>query len=292
MATPPAFLYGAANLRKVGAYTYQALLGLAAEKLRVPVATLTVTDGIVSGGGKSIRYGELVQDQQLDLKIPVSGAPAKVDPTEWNGLAGLDGLTVLGDPPTKPVSQYKVVGKSHPMPGIPAKVTGKTQWSCDVTLPGMLHARMVRPATLGSTLITVGALDKTRFPNAQVITKQNLVAVLSPNEWEAVSAARSVASGTKWSEWSGLPGSEHLTQTLRDYKWGAPSEGKGNAADVQCGSGAWRPKRFRQPTNSLTSNMLPSVPLSQWPTCAVMAQPRCGPILRTRKACGRRLQIP
>src|ERR1700734_188695 len=119
------FLYGAANLRKVGAYTYQALLGLAAEKLRVPVATLTVTDGIVSGGGKSIRYGELLQDQQLDLKIPVSGAPAKVDPAEWNGLAGLDGLTVLGDPPTKPMSQYKVVGKCHPMPGTPGKVTGK-----------------------------------------------------------------------------------------------------------------------------------------------------------------------
>ncbi len=226
------FLYGAVNLRKVGAYTYQALLGLGAEKLRVPVATLTVTDGIVSGGGKSIRYGELVQDQQFDLKIPVSGAPPKVDPTSWNGIAGLDGLTVLGDPPTKPISQYKVVGKSHPMPGIPAKVTGKTQWSCDVTLPGMLHARMVRPPTLGSTLISVGAVDKARFPNAQVITKKNLVAVLSPNEWEAVSATRSVASSTKWSEWSGLPGSEHLTQALRDYKWGAPSESKGNAADV------------------------------------------------------------
>jgi CO/xanthine dehydrogenase Mo-binding subunit len=227
------FLYGAANLRKVGAYTYQALLGLAADKLGVPVSSLTVADGIVSGGGKSIRYGELVQDQQLDLKIPVSGAPPRVDPAEWNGLAGLDGLTVLGNPPTKPVNQYKVIGKSYPMPGIPGKVTGKTQWSCDVTLPGMLHARMLRPTTLGSTLITVGALDKTRFPNAQVITKQNLVAVLSPNEWEAVSAARSVATGTKWSEWSGLPGSENLTQTLRDYKWGAPSESKGNAAEVQ-----------------------------------------------------------
>jgi nicotinate dehydrogenase subunit B len=227
------FLSGAANLRKVGAYTYQALLGLAADKLRVPLSSLTVTDGIISGGGKSIRYGELVQDQRLDLKIPVSGAPAKVDPAEWNGLAGLDGLTVLGDPPTKTVSQYKVIGKSHPMPGIPAKVTGKTRWSCDVTLPGMLHARMVRPATLGSTLISVGALDKTRFPNTQVITKRNLVAVLSPNEWEAVSAARSVASATKWSEWSGLPGSDNLTQTLRGYKWGAPSQINGNAADVQ-----------------------------------------------------------
>jgi nicotinate dehydrogenase subunit B len=144
----------------------------------------------------------------------------------------LDGLVVLGDPPMKPMSEYKVVGKSHPMPGTPGKVTGKTQWSCDVTLPGMLHARMVRPATLGSTLISAGALDKTRFPNAQVITKQNLVAVLSPDEWEAASAARSVASGTKWTEWSGLPGSEHLTQALRDYEWGAPSESTGNAADV------------------------------------------------------------
>ena len=229
------FRYGAANLRKVGAYTYQALLGLAAEKLRIPVSSLTVTNGVVSGGGKSIRYGELVQDQQLDLEIPVSGTPAKVDPASWNGIAGLDGLVVLGDPPTKPMSQYKVVGKSHPMPGTPGKVTGKTQWSCDVTLPGMLHARMVRPATLGSTLISVGALDKTRFPNTQVVTKQNLVAVLSPDEWEAVSAARSVASGTKWTEWTGLPGSEYLTQALRDYQWGAPSQTNGNASDVNAG---------------------------------------------------------
>ena len=225
-------LSGAANLRKVGAYTYQALLGLAADKLRLPISALTVTEGVVSAAGMSIRYGELVQGQQLDLKIPVSGSPPKVDPSSGVGIAGLDGLVVLGDPPTKPVSQYKVVGKSHPMPGIPGKVTGKTQWSCDVSLPGMLHARMVRPATLGSTLISVGALDKTRFPTAQVITKQNLVAVLSPNEWEAVSAARSVAATTKWTEWSGLPGSENLTQTLRAYKWGAPSDSRGKAPDV------------------------------------------------------------
>src|SRR5882757_3334267 len=98
------------------------------------------------------------------------------------------------------------------MAGTPGKVTGTTQWSCDVSLPGVLHARMVRPATLGSTLISVGALDKMRFPTAQIVTKGNLVAVLSPNEWEAESAARSVASGTKWTAWSGLPGSENLTK--------------------------------------------------------------------------------
>jgi CO/xanthine dehydrogenase Mo-binding subunit len=235
------FLSGAANVRKVAAYAHQALLGLAAAQLDVPVAALTVTDGIVSGGGKSISYGQLVQGQQLDLKIQVTGKPARMDPS-GNGVAGLewaglDGFVVSGDPPMKAVSQYKIVGTSHPMPGIPDKVTGKTQWSCDVTLPGMLHARMVRPATLGSTLVSVGALDKQQFPTADVVRKANLVAVVSPNEWEAVSAAQAVAAGTKWTAWSGLPGSEHVTRTIREHKWGAPDETKGKAADVTAALG-------------------------------------------------------
>ena len=53
-----------------------------------------------------------------------------------------------------------------------------------------------------------------------------------PNEWEAISAAQAVAAGTKWTDWAGLPGSENLTKTIREYKWGAPSESQGNAADV------------------------------------------------------------
>jgi nicotinate dehydrogenase subunit B len=223
------FLTGAANVRKVAAYTYQALLGLAAAQLGVPASDLSVTEGVISGGGKTISYGQLVQGQQLDLKIPVSGKLAKVDQT--GGVAGLDGFVVTGDPPMKPVSQYKVIGTSFPVPGIPGKVTGKTQWTCDVTLPGMLHARMVRPATLGATLISVGAVDKKRFPTTEVVKKANLVAVVSPNEWEATSAARAVAAGTKWTAWAGLPGSENLTKTLREHDWSAPSE-KGNAADT------------------------------------------------------------
>ena len=226
------FLTGMANVRKVAAYTYQALLKLASTQLSVPVANLSVVDGIISGDGKTIRYGDLVQGQQLDLKIPVTGDLAKPDPGGWVGVASLDGLTVTGEPPLKPLNQCKVVGTSYPMPGIPDKVTGKTQWSCDVTLPGMLHARMIRPATLGSTLISVGAIDKKQFPTAEVVKKGNLVAALSPNEWEAINAAGAVAAATKWTEWSGLPGSENVTKAIRSYKWDKPSESRGKAADV------------------------------------------------------------
>src|SRR5882757_106280 len=226
------FLTGMSNVRKVAAYTYQALLSMAAIQLCIPASGLTVLNGIVSANGKSISYGQLVQGQQLDLKIPVTGKPAKADPAEWVGITSLDGFTVTGEPPMKTVNQFRVIGTSYPIPSIPDKVTGKTRWSCDVTLPGMLHARMVRPATLGSTLISVGALDKTQFPTAEIIKMKNLVAVVSPNEWEAISAARSVDATTKWTEWSGLPGSDNLTKALCAHEWGTPSESKGNAADV------------------------------------------------------------
>src|SRR5438876_6442325 len=56
--------YGGANIRKAAAYTYQALLDLAAVKLGVDKAKLSVKDGIVSGGGKTIPYGQLVQGQE------------------------------------------------------------------------------------------------------------------------------------------------------------------------------------------------------------------------------------
>jgi nicotinate dehydrogenase subunit B len=48
------FLSGASNIRKASAYTYRALLDLAAAKLGVPVAELSVNDGIVSSRGRRI----------------------------------------------------------------------------------------------------------------------------------------------------------------------------------------------------------------------------------------------
>jgi nicotinate dehydrogenase subunit B len=226
------FLTGMSNLRKVSAYTYQALLALAATRLGVPISALSVVNGAVSGGRKSITYGELVAGQQLHLKIPVSGSLAKPDPSQWVGVTTLDGLTVTGDPPAKPIAQYQVIGTSYPMPAVRDKVIGKTQWSCDVTLPGMLHARMIRPATLGSKLISVGALDKKQFPTAEIVTKANLVAVVSPDEWEAASAARAVAATTKWTDWSGLPGSENVIPALRKFPWDKPAQTHGESAAI------------------------------------------------------------
>src|SRR6201997_2052776 len=197
--------HGTPNIRKAAAYTYQALLDLASEKLGVPKDKLLVKDGIVSGGGKSISYGDLVKNQQLKLTIPVKGE-----------LTSIFGLTIEGNPPMKPVSEYTIIGKSFKNSIISSKVAAKETWATDVRLPGMLHARVVHPKTLGSTLVSAGALDKSKFPNSQVIVKGNLVGVVAPTEWEAIQAAEQVAAGTKWTEWKGLPGNARLYQHLRD----------------------------------------------------------------------------
>jgi CO/xanthine dehydrogenase Mo-binding subunit len=227
------FLTGMANVRKVAAYTHQALLELAGKRLGVQVSLLSTADGVISGNGKSVSYGELVKGQQLELKIPIKGELPQPDATKWVGVTGLDGLEVTGEPKLKPAKEFQVIGTSHPMPGTPDKVTGKTKWSCDVSLPGMLHARMVRPATLGATLISAGAVDKKKFPTAEVVKKGNLVAVVSPNEWEAIRAAESVAASTKWTDWAGLPGSENVTKAIRGYAWEKADQTSGKADETR-----------------------------------------------------------
>jgi nicotinate dehydrogenase subunit B len=196
---------GTPNLRKVAAYTYQALLDLASQRLGVAKDKLSVKGGIISGEGKSISYGDLIKGQQLNLMIPVKG-----------DLTSIIGLRVDGNPPMKPVSQYTVIGKSFPNSVTQSKVAAKEVWATDVRLPGMLHARTVHPKTLGSTLISVGQLDKAKFPNSQVIVKGNLVGVVAPTEWEAIQTAQQVAGDTKWTAWKGLPGNAKLYEHLRN----------------------------------------------------------------------------
>ncbi|MEQ1883764.1 MAG: molybdopterin cofactor-binding domain-containing protein [Bryobacteraceae bacterium] len=215
---------GVTTLRKACAYTREAMLELASKRLGVAKAQLTVKAGVISGGGKSIGYGELVTGETLNLTIPVSGE-----------LTSMFGLIVEGNPPLKPTGQYSVVGKSFKNSAIPAKVTGQEAWVTNVKLPGMWHARVVHPNTLGSKLIAAGQFDKSKYPNTQLIVKGNLIGVVAPAEWEAIQASREVAATTKWSEWRGLPGHKNLFRYFRqdaDWKSTAMTRGQKNVGDA------------------------------------------------------------
>ena len=211
------------NLRKVAALMREAALELAAQKLGVARSSVTLKEGIFSGGGKSLSYGDLVRGEALQLTIPVSG-----------DLLTPLGLHVDANPPLKPVSDYTIIGKPVLNPSIPPKISGQTVWVGDVKLPGMLHARVIHPATLGSTLERPGKLDGSEFPGARLVQIKNLLAVVSPNQWEAVQAAQAVAADTQWTTWEGLPGHEALFDALRaqaDRTAFPAREGRANKGD-------------------------------------------------------------
>lgn len=211
------------NMRKVAAMMREASLELAARKLGVPRAQLSVKDGVIAGGGKSVTYADLVRGEDLKLTIEVMG-----------DLTSPMGYFVKGEPPMKPVADYTIIGKPVMNPSIRPKVAGETMWVGDVKLPGMLHARTIHPATLGSTLVKPGKLDAAQFPGARLVRITNLLAVVSPDEWEAVQAAQAVAAETQWTEWKGLPGHEKLADHLNNtVDWAAlpVKDGEKNKGD-------------------------------------------------------------
>jgi CO/xanthine dehydrogenase Mo-binding subunit len=240
----------ALNVQKVAAYAYAALMERAAAVLGAPVQELRAQDGVISSGSGSVTYADLVRDAPLDVRLEIGGLPATYL-----------GLVVLGTPPVVPVSEYRLVGTSCPNTRVPPIVEGSNRWLRDVRLPGMVHGRVVHPATLGSTLISVGQLDEAEFPGAQVVVRGNLVGVVAPDEWDAVRAAEKLAETTVWSEWSGLPGSERLVEALLETDWSQVTPGVTPNADEAQVEGAFA-AAARTLTASYTMPYYKHVPIS------------------------------
>ena len=225
----------ALNVQKVAAYAYGALLERAAAVLDAPVEALRARGGVIRSGSGGVTYAELVAEAPLDVRLEVTGA-----------LASIPGLIVLGTPPVVPVSEYRVVGTSCPSPRTPAIIRESIPWLRDVRLPGMLHGRVVHPATLGSTLVSVGELDAAEFPGAELIVRENLLGVVSSDEWEAIRAAQALDETTGWSQWRGLPGSEGLIEALLETDWStapvevAPADGREAHTDAALADAARR----------------------------------------------------
>jgi len=127
------------GIRAASAMAYQTLLGLASTKLNVPVTSLSVSNGVVSGGGSSVSYGELIGGQLFNVQMPASWGLQVASPTSAVPSSG--GLSA-GQAPAKPVSDYKLVMTSPPRIDIPAIVTGSFTFIQNVSIPGMQHGRL------------------------------------------------------------------------------------------------------------------------------------------------------
>ncbi len=129
-------------------------------------------------------------------------------------LAGADLLAVEGSPgiAPKPAAERRVVGTSAPRIDLPEKVFGAPRFIHDLRLPGMLHARMVRPTARHAALAALrdGALPG----DATLFRSGNLLAVVAAEEHQAEAAAARVAQRAQWEATASLPEDHALESWL------------------------------------------------------------------------------
>jgi CO/xanthine dehydrogenase Mo-binding subunit len=113
--------YGGLALRYACAQAKGTLLEKAAKELESAQSSLTIKDGVISApNGKSVAYWKLVEPELLKQKANLKYKP-------------------------KAASEHTYIGKSIQRVDIPAKVSGGVAYVQDMRMPGMLHARVVRP---------------------------------------------------------------------------------------------------------------------------------------------------
>ena len=189
---------GGTQIRRAAATARAGLIALAAQRLNVNPDDLIAEGGVVrsksgannggSNGGTGIRFADLVAGGNFNLKL---------DPKA----------------PLKNPATYSLVGKPLPRPDVPAKCTGTFTYMQDFSLPGMVHARVIRPPAIGAKLIAVDETSIKNLPGASVVRIQDFLAVIADDEWTAVRAVGTLRA--QWSEWSGLPAQDKLVATLR-----------------------------------------------------------------------------
>ncbi len=157
-------------LRAAAAEARAVLVQMAAERLGVSAADLTVKGGVVSSindKSKHVSYGELTAGKRIERRL--------------DGKAALEA-----------VANFTIVGTSAPRRDALDKVTGRAKYSGDIVPPGALHARIVRAPAHGAERLSVDATAAAGVPGVRVVRDGELVAVLHEHRDEADNALKLV----------------------------------------------------------------------------------------------------
>src|ERR1700722_17633957 len=161
-------------IQNAAAQARELLIAEAARRLDVPAENLRTENGtVIAPNGQRLGYGDLVAGGMLH---------AQAQPQSR-----------LKDP-----AAYTVVGQPVPRVDIPAKVTGGAAYVQDMRLPGMVHARVVRPPSYGAQLTDCDTSSIEKLPGVvKVVRDGNFLAVVANKEFQAIKAMRALSAAAK-----------------------------------------------------------------------------------------------
>jgi CO/xanthine dehydrogenase Mo-binding subunit len=189
-------------MRRVAAEARRVLLEMASTRFKTPVDQLAVSAAVItvkSNPAQRVTYGELIGGKTFNVVLTGNNVDATT------GMAKM-----------KPVQDLKIVGLSPQRYDIPAKVDGSLKWAVDVKLPGMVHARNVKPPFAGAKLISLDESSVRILPGfVKVVSKGNYIAVVCEREEQAINAARTLKVNWEKPATAPFPTSENLFKFMR-----------------------------------------------------------------------------
>ena len=176
------------------------MLTLAAEQLGVDIDTLDVEDGLIQSRetNRSVTYAEIQGDKPFGVDV---------DPNVG-----------IKNPDT-----HKIVGKKIAPLGLMEIVTGRYRFLQDMKMPGMLHARVVRPPHYNARLKSMNdeIANRLRQNSIEIIRDGSFVAVAGADEFAVIRAAERLFTACDWDDTKALSESdifECLTDNTRESR--------------------------------------------------------------------------
>ncbi|MGB8037238.1 MAG: molybdopterin cofactor-binding domain-containing protein [Pseudolabrys sp.] len=179
---------GGKQLRMAAAEARRTLVEMAAGLLSVPADKLTVADGVVSASddkSKRISYAQMIGGKYFNIQL------------DWNKQYG-NTLYAPGKAQPKKPSEHKIVGQPIKREDVAPKVFAQENFVTDITVPGMVHGRVLRPAVAGAVPTKVDESSIKDIPGAKVVWDKGFLGVVADKEWDAIQAAQKLK--VEWSQ--------------------------------------------------------------------------------------------
>jgi len=179
-------------LRQAAGEARRAMLEMASEQLDANPDELSVQDGLITVAHdpkRSVTYAELMGGKLFNLQV-------------------------TDQAPLKPPESYRIVGTSTPREDLPRKVTGQPSFIQDLKVPGMVHARLVRPPSPAAKLVAMDESSVKDIPGlVKVVQRGNFIGVVAEREEQAIQAAKQLK--VEWQETAVYPRMQDLFTALR-----------------------------------------------------------------------------
>ncbi len=210
-------------MRRVAAEARRVLLEMASSRLGVPVDQLTVRDAVITAKAdpaRRVTYGELIAGKKFNV-----------------ALTGNNVNSITGRAKVKSNPELKYTGQSIQRDDIPSKVDGSQKWGVDIKLPGMVHARNVKPPFACAKLTGIDESSVKNLPGfLKVMSKGNYVAVVCEREEQAIRAARQLKTTWEKPSTAPFPSSEKLFDYMRTAPRAAKPTGDGETRNAESGT--------------------------------------------------------